>query len=195
MPRPPIKYNASELNFISRHRTWTRKCLTRTFNCIFNRNISAANIKGLCDRNNWETGRTGRFKRGISSWSRGKKLDTGPNVTSFKRGHKPANHKPVGSERITKDGYIEIKIAEGNYKFKLKHRVTWEQHNGPIPKGHAIRFKDNNKQNCDINNLYLISQYENLMLNKYKYNELDEALKPIVKNIVTLQKKLLELKK
>ena len=30
-------------------------------------------------------------------------------ATRFKKGDKPGNHRKVGSERITVDGYIEIK--------------------------------------------------------------------------------------
>ena len=32
--------------------------------------------------------------------------------TQFKPGQRPATYKPPGSERITKDGYIQIKIAD-----------------------------------------------------------------------------------
>lgn len=41
--------------------------------------------------------------------------------TMFRKGNIPANHKPIGYERINADGYIEVKVAEPN-KFRLKHR-------------------------------------------------------------------------
>ena len=44
-------------------------------------------------------------------------------ATRFKKGHVPKNHKPVGYERITRDGYIEVKTAEPNV-FELKHRLV-----------------------------------------------------------------------
>ena len=53
-------------------------------------------------------------------------------ATRFKKGNIPGNHKPVGYERITKDGYIEVKTAEPNV-FELKHRLIWAEHNGEIP--------------------------------------------------------------
>lgn len=53
-------------------------------------------------------------------------------ATRFKKGHVPKNHKPVGYERITRDGYIEVKTAEPNV-FELKHRLVWIEHNGEIP--------------------------------------------------------------
>jgi hypothetical protein len=46
------------------------------------------------------------------------------------------------------------------HKMVLKHRYVWEQANGPIPDGHNIAFRDGNRQNCDLSNLYLISREE-----------------------------------
>lgn len=82
-------------------------------------------------------------------------------ATRFKKGQLGWNHKEVGYERISVDGYVEIKVAEPN-KFKLKHRLVWEQHNGTIPKGFNVQFKDKNPQNVTIENLYLISRSEQM---------------------------------
>ena len=82
-------------------------------------------------------------------------------ATRFKKGHVPKNHKPVGYERITRDGYIEVKTAEPNV-FELKHRLVWIEHNGEIPPGYNIQFKDGNRQNVSIENLYMISRSEQL---------------------------------
>jgi len=77
--------------------------------------------------------------------------------TEFKKGHQPHNHKPVGSERVTRYGYLEVKVAEPN-QWKLKHRVVWVQHHGSIPRGYNIQFKDGNSSNVAIENLYMISR-------------------------------------
>lgn len=81
--------------------------------------------------------------------------------TRFKKGHIPANAVPVGYERVDRDGYIYIKV-EGKRKLVLKHRYIWEQHFGAIPRGNNIQFKDGNKHNCDIENLYMISRGEQM---------------------------------
>ena len=53
-----------------------------------------------------------RFQKGSVPLNKGKKVS--PEVyskiqpTMFKKGHSPVNHREVGSERINKDGYIEI---------------------------------------------------------------------------------------
>jgi hypothetical protein len=51
----------------------------------------------------------------------------------------------------------------------MKHKVVWEKHNGKVPKGYKISFRDGNTQNCDISNLYLIT-FEELMLKNQIHN-------------------------
>lgn len=83
--------------------------------------------------------------------------------TMFKKGNEPHNTNYDGHERISKDGYVEIRIRKG--KYVLKHRHVWEQVNGKIPKGFIVVFKDRNHQNIVIENLELISREENMKRN------------------------------
>ena len=106
-----------------------------------------------------------RFPKGHIPDNKGKRVY--PEVyekmssTMFKKGHTPANHREVGSERINKDGYIEIKVAESK-RWRLKHRIIWEQVNGEIPKGYNVQFKNHNPQDCRIENLYLICRADQI---------------------------------
>ena len=106
-----------------------------------------------------------RFKKGRVPENKGKKMS--PEVyarcsaTMFKKGNKPHTYRPVGSERVNVDGYVEVKVADPN-KWRLKHRVIWEEAHGPIPKGHNVQFRDGNSQNLDLGNLYLISRDDQL---------------------------------
>jgi len=106
-----------------------------------------------------------RYNKGHIPDNKGKKMS--PEIyaklqqSMFKVGHRPFNHREIGSERINKDGYIEIKVAEPS-KWRCKHRVIWEQHNGEIPKGFNVQFKNHNPLDCRIENLYLISRAEQL---------------------------------
>lgn len=92
--------------------------------------------------------------------------------TQFKKGHLPRNTKSVGYERISKDGYIEVRCEMkkdrnvGDTNFVLKHRLVWEQANGPIPENHIVIFLDGNKQNCNLENLALISRAEHLQMTR-----------------------------
>lgn len=110
-----------------------------------------------------------RFRKGQTPPNKGKRQEdfmspegierTKP--TRFKKGHAPHNTKPVGYERIdTKDGYVFIKVAEGK-PMVLKHRYIWEQYNGIVPDGYCVAFRDGNRLNCDISNLFLISMADN----------------------------------
>lgn len=102
----------------------------------------------------------GAFKKGHVPSNKGKKWDEylskekqeAARSTCFKKGQMPKNHKPVGWERKTRDGYWEVKVAEPR-TFKAKHRLLWEQHHGPIPKGVNIVFIDGNTDNITIENL------------------------------------------
>lgn len=106
-----------------------------------------------------------RFPKGHIPENKGKRVSPETYAkcqpTMFKKGHTPANHRDVGSERITKDGYIEVKVAEPK-RWRLKHRIIWEQVNGEIPKGYNVQFKNHNPQDCRIENLYLICKADQI---------------------------------
>lgn len=189
-----INYTSEQLMFVKNNCTLTRSELTTKFNEKFNTSISKNNLAALCKRNQWLTGRTGCFEKGQSSWNKDKTAYMGPNKTSFKKGHVPNNIKPIGHERIcNKDGYILIKIAEKNpytnaqTRYRHKHLVVWEEHNGLIPKGMIVVFIDCNILNCNISNLDLISRAENLQRNRLRINEMPADLRPTVRTLAKLE--------
>ena len=105
-------------------------------------------------------GNSGCFKKGNIPFNKGKKMRTTTyskcEPTMFKKGHKPHNYAEIGTERITKDGYIEVKIQDGkkNKNWKQKHRIVYENYyNKEIPKENSLIFLDQNKQNFNIDNL------------------------------------------
>lgn len=99
--------------------------------------------------------------KGSVPWNKGIRFEAGgkSGVTRFKPGSIPPNWRPVGSLRITRDGYVEIKTEEGMFKWRLRHREVWKEHHGAYPpRGTAIGFRDGNRQNCDISNLELLTR-------------------------------------
>lgn len=118
-----------------------------------------------------KNGSNSRFKKGLIPFNKGKKIEEylppekieKLKKTSFKKGNIPHNTKYDGYERISKDGYVEVRVAPG--KFVLKHRLIWEEHFGSIPKGKIIIFKDGDKTNLDISNLEMIDREENAIRN------------------------------
>ena len=147
------------------------KAMADALNDKFGTAYTASQIKGYYGNHKLNSGLSGRFEKGQVPANKGQKMS--PEVyekckgTMFKKGNIPGNHREVGSERITKDGYIEVKIAEPN-KWRLKHLVVWEEVNGPLPEGHAILFLDDNTQNVDISNLRLVTRSELLIMNRQR---------------------------
>lgn len=163
-------------------------------NSKFEYQFSLSQVKGAIKRYKLNTGKTGRFEKGHVPAIKGTKGLTGANKTSFRKGNIPANHKPIGSERVNVDGYTEIKVSEPN-KWRLKHQVIWESHNGKIPSGSAVLFSDGNKSNLDINNLVLITKSQLLVLNKNNLIKQDSELTKVGINIANVMIKISESKK
>lgn len=109
-----------------------------------------------------QVGASSRFLRGHvpankglrrPGWSPGRMAET-----QFKPGVKPRTWKPIGSTRFTKDGYLQRKVSDTGYPprdWVGEHTLLWEKAHGPIPKGHALVFKDRNKGNRNKGNIYL----------------------------------------
>jgi hypothetical protein len=139
--------------------------IAELFNTHFALTCSSGNIKGALKYYSIRNGRDCKFQRGQASFNKGIRGVHYHEPTEFKPGHVPANHKPVGSERISVDGYIEMKIAEPR-RWQQKHRVIWEAENGAVPKGYVVIFADGNKLNCSQDNLVLISRSQLSVINK-----------------------------
>ena len=163
--------------------------------CKFGFDYTRHQIKGAITRNKLNTGRTGRFEKGRATWNKGTKGLTKANVTSFKKGQKPHNYKPLGSERITKDGYCEVKVSDTGRRWRPKHVLIYEKHHGKVPKGSAVIFLDGDKRNFDIDNLYLVTRSQLAMLNKNSLIQKDAELTKTAINVVDLMKKISAMEK
>jgi hypothetical protein len=93
-------------------------------------------------------------------WTRGRMADT-----QFRKGERQGIAvklwKPIGTERVSKDGYREVKIHDGlplQSRWRAVHLVEWEKVNGPLPKGHALVFRDGDKANTAPENMELITR-------------------------------------
>lgn len=60
-------------------------------------------------------------------------------------------------------GYLQIKVS---YKSKTLHiylhRLVWLAYKGDIPEGYEIDHKDDDKSNCDLLNLQLLTRKQNM---------------------------------
>jgi hypothetical protein len=121
-------------------------------------------------------GTSSRFKKGVAPWNKGLKgVTRGGTQTQFKPGHIPVNHKPIGYERVARDGYLERKVSdEGPPKkrFRAIHILVWEDANGRVPEGHVVSFKNGDKRDFRLENLELIHRREIMLRNTvHRYPE------------------------
>ena len=134
----------------------------------------------------------GRFEKGHVPANKGKKMPAEvyekSKRTMFRKGHQPASHREVGSERINVEGYVEIKVAE-HRRWQLKHRVIYENyHNVKLKSTDVVIFLDGNKQNFDIENLALIDRGINAIMNHEGMRFADAEITRTEVNIARLKK-------
>jgi hypothetical protein len=100
-------------------------------------------------------------------WSPGRMAQT-----QFKKGQLNGRAaqiwQPLWSDRLSKDGYLEIKYRErdGRYGNWIgAHILIWEDKHGPIPRGYKQVFRDGHKAHVELSNLELISNAEMMRRN------------------------------
>lgn len=161
------------------------------FNQHFQLDINLKQLKSCLTNHNITSGRTGYFEIGSTPANKGKKFPGQINKTSFKKGNTPKNYKPVGTERIDRDGYVLIKVSDSgtwHERWRHKHKVVWEKASGPIPKGHVLIFLDQNKLNISLENLQLITRAQLARMNQNKLFQQDPELTKtgvVIANIYT----------
>lgn len=165
------KYTDEMRRFIlENYRGITSRELAAKFNEEFGTDVTPGQMKAYKGNHKLNSGLSGYFLAGHAPYNKGKKMP--PEMyekvkhTMFKKGHIPAMHRPVGSERVTRDGYTEIKVQEPN-QWRLKHNVIWEEHHGEIPEGSIVIFLDGDKTNMAIENLKMLKRSELLIMNRY----------------------------
>lgn len=162
------RYTSEQIAFITENIIGrSRSDLKVLFNTHFDLDLSLSQITGFIKNHKLNSGLDSRFKPGCLPFNKGKKGIGGWEPTQFKKGKKPHNYKPVGTERVNGEGYVDIKVADPN-KWRSKHLVVWEKENGPVPKGYVVIFGDGNRRNFDVNNLILVSRKQLAILNKNK---------------------------
>lgn len=140
----------------------------------------------------------GRFLKGQEAHNKGQKVSKevyekmAP--TMFKKGQMPHNHKPVGSERINVDGYVEVKTKEPK-TWELKQRVIYREHyKDEIGKDEVIIFLDGNRLNLDPKNLRKIKRAELVRYNQDHLYGDDPEMNEVALNIAKLKTKVGELR-
>jgi hypothetical protein len=146
--------------------------------------------------------RATQLRPGNQPWNKGIQGSTGTHAnsraTQFKPGRLPTearNYMPVGSLRISKDGYLERKTNDTHpvpaRRWVAVHRLVWEAAHGPIPAGHIVAFKPGMRTIVEAEvtaeRLECISKADNLLRNhpRTKHPELGRLVQ--LKGAITRQ--------
>ena len=170
------KWSEEEIEFIRKiYPYYENKEISKMVKEKFGFDVSTGNLQNV--KNKYKIPKkvipnSGCFKKGDEPWNKGKGMSDEVREkvkgTWFKKGQKSHNHRPLGSTRITVDGYTEIKIAEPN-RWVLYHRHLYERaHGEKLKKSDAIIFADGDKTNFAIENLVKVSRANLLYINKNK---------------------------
>lgn len=207
MRRAPIPYSDRELAWIEANSALPRREAHARFLETFGRtDVTLENLTSLFKRMGWHTGRSGQFAKGQAPANKGKKMPFNPKsaATRFRPGHRPHNSKPVGHERVSVEGYIEVSVAETNphtgagRRYVQKHRRLWEIENGPVPEGHCLKCLDGNKLNTDPSNWECIPRSMLPRLNNQWGRAYDDAapeVKPTIMAVAKLEQTIAKVKK
>lgn len=169
--------------------------ITIDVNSKFGLSMTKEQIEGLMCREKITTGTGGFFQKGHVPQNKGKKMSPEQykkcSGTMFKKGNVPKNYKPVGSKRILKEGYVEIKIADPN-QWELEHRLVWEKAHGPIPHNCVIIHLDQNKQNNSLENLKMVHRNITPIMHHLKGWSRNKNITDLSLNIAQLKKTIKE---
>lgn len=172
------KYTKEILEFIREHgATHTEQEIAELINEKWNLGIDGPSVSNAKYRYGYQSGiQKNTFRKGHEPANKGKKqIDymseekiERTKATRFKKGQFSPNRVPIGTERLSKDGYVEVKIQDGTFQhnWKGKHRIIWEAANGPIPDKYRIIFLDGDKSNIKLENLRCVSYGATAVMNK-----------------------------
>ena len=188
-----------------RDNSWgvSSKEMAEMVNEKFGTDFSPTQMKSFRQRHGIKSGVTGWYQKGHAPGNKGKKLEeyvTDPErvadikkrmaPTQFKKGQKAINEYPLGTIAITSDGYkIRKRSMTGELweRWEFLHRAVWEEHNGPVPEGMMVSFRDSNRLNCDIDNLMLITKGEGAALTRLGLRSEDPDLTDAGLNLIRLK--------
>ena len=168
---PSALFPAPVADFIRQHHQGVgNEDLTDMVNQEFGAAYTVAQIRSYRKNHKLPSGVDCKFQKGHVSPNKGKKGVCAPGSEKgwFQKGHDPHNTVPVGTILTKSDGYLWKKIDDKpgiwRQNWRQLHILTWEEHNGPLPEGYRLIFKDGDRTNCSIENLAMVTLAENAVL-------------------------------
>lgn len=149
-------------------------------------------------RTNGRQGIGSRFAKGSVAWNKGAHYDSGgrSHETRFKPGVRQGIavklYKPIGFERVSKDGYLERKVNDGmplQKRWRAVHLIVWEAVHGPVnSRTHAVVFINKDRTDRRLENLEIITRKE--LLARNWHDRYPKAIKKLVQLRGALQRQI-----
>ena len=162
-------------SFIPGH---TRRQVADAFNARFPQPITPGFVKRFSARTGVRSGLTAaefRFRPGQDGWNKGMRQEDymSPDAierskaTRFRKGDRPWNELPIGSEFVDGDGYVYVKVRDGlragrfapgrSGNWVPKQAVVYEEtHGAPAPADCVLAFADGDKGNFTPENIVAV---------------------------------------
>ena len=189
-------FSPDQAEYLKQHvKNISNSDLAALMNKRFGLSLTPRQINHYKKNHHLSSGLNGYFPKGNIPVNKGNKYPDMPrNAGMFKKGQKPHNYLPVGSERVNGDGYVDIKVADP-HTWVGKHILIWEAAHGKKPRGYVIIFADRNTKNFELDNLVLVQRTEFLIMNKRSLITQNTELTKSGLNLAKLYAKLNERKK
>lgn len=156
----------------------TRGQAADAFNARFSPPITPEFVKRFCRKEGVSSGLKAedfRFRPGQPGWNKGmRQEDFMPpeaiertKASRFRKGARPWNERPVGSEFVDSDGYVYVKVRDepGARRFAPgrsgnwvpKQALVWEEaHGAPAPPDCMLVFADGDRRNFAPGNIVAV---------------------------------------
>lgn len=192
-----MQYSDEDINYlVANYATTTNEELGRVLGRHPDRIATKAHLMGLKKDKGFlieqakKRPNSGQFKKGFTPFNKGKKLSQETKdklkATMFKRGNRPHNAQPVGTETKDKYGYVWVKIAEPK-QWRQKHHIVFGEE---VPAGFKVIFIDGNKRNFERSNLALISDAD--LMRQNTNQRFPPELRNLIRTLNKLKKRVTE---
>lgn len=152
---------------------------------LFGVEMTPTCMKQFRQRHGIKSGVTGWYQKGHEPGTKGKTLEeickgdpeklARVRSTQFKKGDRPVNEMQIGDITVVNGYKLRKKSMTGKQweRWEFLHRAVWIEHNGPIPEGMVVTFRDSNPMNCNLSNLMLITKGQNVVMTRKGYRSGD----------------------
>lgn len=131
------------------------------------------------------------FTTGNQPWNKGRRYQAGGRSVEarFKPGNMPQTWRPIGSERVDRDGIRWRKVADTRDKktdWRPIHILVWEEANGPLADGVFLVFANKDRSDVRLENLLPVTRSE--LMERNTFHRFPPSLKRAIRAVRKLER-------